>query len=124
MTGVMHAIETVKLKKRYGDIQAVDELSLTVEKGDIFSLLGPNGAGKTTIIKALLGVITPTAGHTKIMGVNVQENGKQARKYVGYLPETVSFYDNLTALQTLNFYAELRGANKDEGKELLDELGL
>ncbi len=120
----MNVIETRELTKQYGDVLAVKDLSLQVKKGEIFSLLGPNGAGKTTIIKALLGIIVPTRGKTFIMNHNVQEKGKVARKYVGYLPEVVSFYDNLTALQTLSFYAELQGANKQESQELLNELGL
>ena len=120
----MNVIETRELTKQYGDVIAVKDLSLQVKKGEIFSLLGPNGAGKTTIIKALLGLIVPTTGKTFIMNHNVQKEGKVARKYVGYLPEVVSFYDNLNALQTLSFYAELQGANIQESKKLLEELGL
>ncbi len=120
----MDIIETRELTKQYGDVVAIKDLSLQVKKGEIFSLLGPNGAGKTTIIKALLGLIVPTRGQTFIMNHNVQVEGKLARKYVGYLPEVVSFYDNLTALQTLSFYAELKGENVQESQELLSELGL
>jgi len=120
----MDIIETRGLTKQYGDVVAIKDLSLQVKKGEIFSLLGPNGAGKTTIIKALLGLIVPTSGQTFIMGHNVQEEGKLARKYVGYLPEVVSFYDNLTALQTLSFYAELQGGNVQENQGLLREVGL
>lgn len=120
----MNVIETRELTKQYGDVIAVKDLSLQIKKGEIFSLLGPNGAGKTTIIKALLGLIVPTRGKTFIMDHNVQKEGKIARKYVGYLPEVVSFYDNLNALQTLSFYAELQGANIQESQKLLEELGL
>ena len=87
----MHVIETREITKQYGDVIAVKDLSLQVKKGEIFSLLGPNGAGKTTIIKALLGLIVPTKGQTFIMDHNVQEEGKIARKHVGYLPEVVSW---------------------------------
>ncbi|MCD6299179.1 MAG: ATP-binding cassette domain-containing protein, partial [Thermoplasmata archaeon] len=115
----MNILEIRGLTKDYGDVRAVDNLSLDIEKGEIFALLGPNGAGKTTTIKSILGVIFPTKGEIKINGFDVIKEGRKARKNIGYLPERVAFYDNLTAIQTMEFYAELRGASMKECVELL-----
>jgi len=120
----MAIVEIENLTKKYGDLIAVDNLNLKIDDGEIFALLGPNGAGKTTTIKAMLGLIMPTNGEIRINGYDVISEGKKARKYVGYLPEIVAFYDNLTGLQTLEFYAELRGADKSICMELLKEMGL
>jgi len=120
----MNILEIKGLTKDYGDVRAVDNLSLEIKKGEIFALLGPNGAGKTTTIKSILGVIFPTEGEIKINGFDVIKEGKKARKDIGYLPERVAFYDNLTAIQTMEFYAELRGASRKECIELLKDVGL
>ena len=120
----MNILEIRGLTKDYGEVRAVDNLSLDIEKGEIFALLGPNGAGKTTTIKSILGVIFPTKGEIKINGFDVIKEGRKARKNIGYLPERVAFYDNLTAIQTMEFYAELRGASMKECVELLKDVGL
>ena len=106
-------ISVKNLKKIYGDIVAVDGISFNVEKGEIFSLLGPNGAGKTTTIKALLGLIKIDDGEIRINGIDVFSNGKKTKENIGYVPERASFYDNLTALQTLKFFSELKGVDED-----------
>ncbi len=120
----MNIVEIKGLTKTYDAVRAVDSLSIEIKKGEVFALLGPNGAGKTTTIKALLGVIFPTAGEVRINGFDVVKDGKKARKNIGYLPEKVSFYDNLTAMQTMEFYAELRGAGREGCVELLKDVGL
>lgn len=120
----MNIVEIKDLTKNYGELKAVDNVSIEVKKGEVFALLGPNGAGKTTIIKSMIGALFPTAGEIKINGFDVVKDGRKARKNIGYLPENVSFYDNLTAMQTMEFYAELRGASKEECLELLKNVGL
>ncbi|MCD6147110.1 MAG: ABC transporter ATP-binding protein [Thermoplasmata archaeon] len=120
----MGIVEIKGLTKDYEGVRAVDNLSLEIEKGEIFALLGPNGAGKTTTIKSMLGLIFPTAGEIKINGFDVLKEGKKAKENIGYLPERVAFYDNLTAIQTMEFYAELRGADRKECIELLMDVGL
>jgi len=120
----MGIVEIKGLTKDYEGVRAVDNLSLEIEKGEIFALLGPNGAGKTTTIKSMLGLIFPTAGEIKINGFDVLKEGKKAKENIGYLPERVAFYDNLTAIQTMEFYAELRGAGRKECIELLMDVGL
>ncbi len=117
-------IEVIGLKKTYNHIPAVNNVSFRINKGEIFGFLGPNGAGKTTTIKAMLDLIHADAGSITINGIDVRTHGKEAKKYVGYMPEKVAFYDNLTALQNLNFYAEIKHASKQECVGLIQELGL
>ena len=108
----------------YNKIPAVNNVSFSVKRGEIFGFLGPNGAGKTTTIKAMLDLINVNAGDITINGINVKTKGKEAKKYVGYLPEKVAFYDSLTALQNLSFYAEMKSATREECKALIEEFGL
>ncbi|MCX6664767.1 MAG: ABC transporter ATP-binding protein [Euryarchaeota archaeon] len=121
---VSYALEVSGLVKIYKNVKAVDNISFKVRKGEVFGFLGPNGAGKTTTIKSMLDLIHGDAGQITINGLDVRINGKEAKKLVGYLPEKVAFYDNLTALQNLLFYAEMKHASKDECKVLIEEFGL
>jgi ABC-type multidrug transport system ATPase subunit len=118
------AIEVSGLTKSYNHFTAVNNVSFIVKKGEIFGFLGPNGAGKTTTIKSMLDLIHANTGTIKINGIDVQSHGKEAKKYVGYMPEKVAFYDNLTALQNLRFYAEIKHASKEECIHLIEEFGL
>jgi ABC-2 type transport system ATP-binding protein len=118
------AIEVSNLTKTYNHFTAVNNVSFSVKKGEIFGFLGPNGAGKTTTIKAMLDLIHANTGVIKINGIDVRTHAKEAKKYVGYMPEKVAFYDNLTALQNLSFYAELTHSTKEECKQLIEEIGL
>ncbi len=118
------AIEVNGLVKTFNGFRAVDNISFKVRSGEIFGFLGPNGAGKTTTIKSILGLIHANSGEITIKGINIRNNEKEAKKFVGYLPERVAFYDNLTALQNLSFYAEMKNASKEECKALIVEFGL
>ena len=117
-------IQVNNLSKIYDAIKAVDDVSFKVKNGEIFGFLGPNGAGKTTTIKAILGLIQVNSGEISINGISIKNNEKLVKKHVGYLPEKIAFYDNLTALQNLFFYAEMKNASKAECKTLIDEFGL
>ena len=117
-------IEVTGLTKKFNKFTAVDTVSFSVKKGEIFGFLGPNGAGKTTTIKAMLDLVHADAGAIRIHDLDVQTQGKEARKYVGYLPEKVAFYDNLTALQNMHFYTEIKHAPKEECTALIEEFGL
>jgi len=117
-------IDVNGLTKSYNHFTAVNNVSFTVKKGEIFGFLGPNGAGKTTTIKSMLDLIHANTGTIKINGIDVQAHGKEAKKFVGYMPEKVAFYDNLTALQNLRFYAEIKHAPKEECVHLIEEFGL
>jgi len=117
-------IETRNLSKKFKDVQAVDKLSLRVRKGEIYGFLGPNGAGKTTTIKMMMGLIHPTGGEIFVNGRKTSVDSVDFRKDVGYLPEQTAFYNNLTAVQTLHFFCELKNQDKSIVKSLLDEVGL
>jgi ABC-type multidrug transport system ATPase subunit len=117
-------IDVNSLTKTYNGFTAVNNVSFSIQKGEIFGFLGPNGAGKTTTIKSILDLIHANTGTIKINGIDVRTNGKEAKKYIGYMPEKVAFYDNLTALQNLAFYAELKHASREECLHLIDEFGL
>jgi ABC-2 type transport system ATP-binding protein len=118
------AIEVRGLTKSFNSFKAVDNVSFNVERGEIFGFLGPNGAGKTTTIKAILNLIHANSGEIKINGLDILKRGKEAKKYVGFLPEKVAFYGNLTALQNLCFYAEMKNVSKEECQALIEEFGL
>jgi len=117
-------ISVKNLTKIYADVKAVNNASFHVKKGEIFGFLGPNGAGKTTTIKSILGLIQTDSGEIYVKGINMQHDGKAAKKFVGYLPEKVAFYDNLTALQNMHFYAEMKNISKESCKPLIIEMGL
>lgn len=118
------AIEIHGLTKIYNGLKAVDNLSFNVRKGEIFGFLGPNGAGKSTTINSLLGLIHADTGILKINGYDMRDEGIEAKKKLGYLPERANFYDNLTPVQTLNFFCELKGEDKSVVMPLLKEVGL
>jgi ABC-2 type transport system ATP-binding protein len=118
----------VDLTKKYGDFTAVNSLNLTIEKGEIFGLLGPNGAGKSTTILMMLGLTEPTSGWVEVCGINSTTNPIEVKKKVGYLPEDVGFYDDLTAMENLVYTARLNGIPENEAKTkaevLLNRVGL
>ncbi|WP_202319927.1 ABC transporter ATP-binding protein [Archaeoglobus neptunius] len=121
----MHAIEIEGVTKCYGEFKALDDLTLHVEMGDVFGFLGPNGAGKTTTINAALGLIRPDSGNIRILGIDVEEKPVEVKKVCGYLPENYGFYDNLSAMQNLTYYAEFYGIrSRDYLQELLAMVGL
>ncbi len=124
MKGNGHMIHIDGLTKRYGDVLAVNDLNLKIRKGEVFGFLGPNGAGKTTTIKSILGMILPNEGEISIMGRSVQKKRREAITRVGYLPEHLQLYKNLTGRETLEFFAELRGVEKKKVDKLLNEVGL
>jgi len=118
------AIEIKGLSKFYKDVRAVDNASFTVRKGEIFGFLGPNGAGKTTTIKAMLGLIHNNGGQIKINGLDIKNDSIKIRNDLGFLPERVSFYENLTPVQTLNFFCELKNLDRSIIPSLLKDVGL
>ncbi|UCF49467.1 MAG: ABC transporter ATP-binding protein, partial [Thermoplasmatales archaeon] len=117
-------IEIENLTKRFKDLTAVDNISFKVRKGEIYGFLGPNGAGKSTTIKNILGLMHMNSGNIRINGYDINKQGVKARESVGYLPERVAFYPNLTPLQTMNFFCELWGVDKSVAKPLIKEVGL
>jgi len=118
------AITVQNLTKSYEKVRAVDTVNFSVKKGEIFGFLGPNGAGKTTTIKSILGLINPDNGMIELDGKNINSKGFHAHKDVGYLPEKAEFYDNLTALQNLEFYADLKKIPRNVCPKLLQEFNI
>ncbi|HEX3148159.1 MAG TPA: ABC transporter ATP-binding protein [Gemmataceae bacterium] len=110
-------IELIEVTKRYGTKVAVDNLSLTVQPGELFAFLGPNGAGKTTTIKMLCGLLFPTAGSVRIGGFDVRTEGDKARLLISYVPDQPFLYEKLTGREFLQFVADLYGMGKDRAAE-------
>lgn len=97
------------LVKDYGDLRAVDGVSFEVKKGDILGFLGPNGAGKSTTMKMITGFLAPTAGRASVDGFDVQKHPMEAKKRIGYLPESSPAYPEMTVVEFLTYVAETRG---------------
>jgi ABC-2 type transport system ATP-binding protein len=114
-------IQTQELTKRYGDFVAVDRLNLVVEPGEVFGLLGPNGSGKTTTILMLLGLTEPTSGMVRVMGLDPARQPLSVKSRVGYIPDQVGFYDDLTARENLIYIAKLNGIPRSEAYRRIDE---
>ncbi len=115
-------VETKGLTKTYDDTTVVDHLNLRITENEIFGLLGPNGAGKTTTILMLLGLTEPAAGTAQVCGFNSTREPLKVKRLVGYMPEKVGFYDNLTARENLDFIAELNNISYTESQRQIDQL--
>jgi len=111
--------------KLYGQLQALKNINLTLQKGEVLGLFGHNGAGKTTMMKLILGIIKADAGKVSVFCSDpCQQSAWSSRKKTGYLPENVSFYDQLTGFQVLTYFARLKSADPKQVSELLDKVGL
>lgn len=121
-------LETHGLTKKYGPVTAVEELNLSVRQGEVFGLLGPNGAGKTTTTLMLLGLTEPTAGRALIQGFDCTRQPIQVKKLVGYLPDNVGFYGDLTGRENLRFTGQLCGLPaalcEERAQQLLERVGM
>jgi len=122
------AIDMLHLVKRFGKFTAVDDLSLTVEPGEIFGLLGPNGSGKTTTVNMISGLSTPTSGEVRVMGYGLGAHTRQVRQILGSVPQETALYEELSAWTNLDFHADLFGIPGREKKarieSMLDLVGL
>jgi ABC-2 type transport system ATP-binding protein len=112
-----NVIQAEGLTKRYNGTAVVNGISFSVARGEIFGLLGPNGAGKTTTILMLLGLSDITAGRARVLGHDPSREPLQVKRRVGYLPDAVGFYDNMTAADNLRYTARLIGLDRDEREE-------
>lgn len=118
------AVKAVGLSKQYAEFEAVKNLNFEVFTGQTLALLGHNGAGKSTLIKMILGLVSPSAGQLFVQGQEVQAKRVNASLSLGYLPENVSFYDNMTAHELLSYFAKLKGVPPVRVNLLLEEFGL
>src|SRR6185503_5968733 len=113
-------IITRRLTKRYGDFVAVDALDLEVHAGEIFGLLGQNGAGKTTTILMLLGLTEPSGGGARVVGLDPTRRPLEVKRHVGYLPDSVGFYDGMTGRENLRYTAKLNGLTGADAEGRID----
>jgi ABC-2 type transport system ATP-binding protein len=115
-------IETERLTKSYGKIRAVHNIALAVQAGEMFSLVGPDGAGKTTIIRMLCGILRPTSGGARILGLDLIRESEKIKQSIGYLSQKFSLYGDLTVDENIEFFAEIHGVTnyKMRREELLE----
>ena len=113
-----------KVTKKFGDIIALNELSLTIRKGELFSLVGPNGAGKTTAIRLACGIQHATSGRIMVDGIDIEKNPAEVKRKIGYLPEEPNLYIRPTARELLEYFADLYGSGRERVDELLKLVGL
>jgi ABC-type multidrug transport system ATPase subunit len=116
-------ISIENLTKSYGDLVVVDNFSVEVESGDAVALWGPNGAGKTTVIRCLLGLVS-YEGTITVDGLDARDRGKAVRSMIGYVPQELSFYDEMKVVDLLDYSASLRGIGQERVDEVAERLGL
>jgi ABC-2 type transport system ATP-binding protein len=115
------AVEATKVVKVFGEIHALDELSFSVKRGEIFGLIGPNGAGKTTALRIVSTLLLPTSGSVNVFGLDVTRNAAEVRKIITYLPEEAGAYRNLSGWEYLEFMARFNSKNRDEIRGMVKE---
>ena len=113
-------IETQHLTKNYGNLTALNDLNLRIQKGDIFGFIGPNGASKTTTMRILVTLLEPTRGKAFINGLNVSKEGKKVRRTVGYMPDFMGVYDDLKVFEYLEFFAAAFGIERQKRKSIVE----
>ena len=118
----MNVLELKSVVKTFGGITAVDNVSLEIQKGEMFALVGPDGAGKTTLIRMLCGIVTPTSGEVNVLGFDATKQAREVRKRIGYLSQKFSLYGDLTIDENIEFFAEIHGVYdyKQRRNELLE----
>jgi len=118
-------VELIGVEKRYQSVRALEPLDLVLQEGEVLGLFGHNGAGKTTTIKLILGLIKASAGYVRVFGQDPTfSESRKERQQLGFLQENVSFYDQLTGLEVLRYFARLKGIQISECHRLLDQVGL
>jgi len=118
----LNDIEVDSVTKRFEDVVAVDNLSMSVEKGELFGLLGPNGAGKSTLTKMISGMLNPTSGTIKVGNHSVQDEPMKVKEILGVVPQDIVLYDYLNAKENLAFYGRLYGLSGKKLKDRINEL--
>jgi ABC-2 type transport system ATP-binding protein len=116
------AISAEHLTIRFGDFTAVHDVSFAIAKGEVFGFLGPNGSGKTTIIKALCGLLTPSAGTGTILGMDIRKDAAEIKRHIGYMSQRFGLYEDLTVAENLEFYAGVYGIKGRRAIERKEEV--
>ena len=124
----MSAVETFSLVKQFGDFVAVDHINLHVNRGSFFGFLGPNGAGKSTTIKMLTGLLAPTSGTLRVLGLDIAQQPMDVKRRIGVVPEDLNLFERLTGAEMLSFTGRMYGLRAEEiaqrSKELLELMDL
>jgi len=120
MTGTGNAIFVKDLEKRFGQFVAVDRISFSVKRGEIFGLLGPNGSGKSTTIRMLCGIITPTSGSGVVAGHDICTEPEEIKHSIGYMSQKFSLYEDMTPFENLRFYLGIYNVPQDQWKERIE----
>ena len=115
-------IEVKNITKKYGNVTAVDNINFKIEEGEIIGLLGPNGAGKSTTMNMITGYIEPTEGEILVNGYDISKKPKKAKAQIGYMPEGVPLYSDLTVKEFVTYMAELKKVNRKERKEKVEKI--
>lgn len=116
------AIETERLQRRFGDLVAVQDMTLKVRRGEIFGVLGPNGAGKSTTIRMLCGILDPSSGSGKVVGYDIVKEPERIKERIGYMTQRFSLYEDLSVHENLRFYAGIYGLGLRAGRGRVDEV--
>jgi len=121
-------VKVRELTKKFGDFVAVDNINLSIKKGEIFGFLGPNGAGKSTTMKMLCGLLLPSGGNGSVAGFDIMRESEEIKKNIGYMSQKFSLYDDLTIEENINFFSGIYGVDKNRKRErmewVLDMAGL
>jgi ABC-2 type transport system ATP-binding protein len=124
----MKVVKIAELTKKFGDVTAVDNISLEIEEGEIFGLLGPNGAGKSTAINIMCGLLSANKGNISILGKDTVKEANQTKRNTGVVPQDIAIYEDLTAIENVRFFAGLYGLKgielKERSEEALEFVGL
>lgn len=118
----MYAVELKKLTRKFGDFTAVNNVTLKIPQGSIYGFLGPNGSGKSTTIRMLCGLMQPTSGSGKILGLDIAQDSEAIKHKIGYMSQKFSLYDDLTVLENLEFYAGMYSLSQDVKKTRIGEM--
>ena len=118
----MDAIRAANLTRRFGDHAAVDQLTLSVQQGEIFGLVGPDGAGKTTTMRLLTAILAPSEGDAWVEGLHIVKDADPIKDCIGYMSQRFGLYPDLTVLENIDFYADLYGVSRKGRSERVDEL--
>ncbi len=115
-------IAAENLTRRFGTFTAVDDVTLQIQKGDIFGFLGPNGSGKTTLIRMLCGLLEPSSGRATVLGFDTARESEQVKRHIGYMSQKFSLYTDLTVLENLRFYAGVYGLPREQRTQRIDQV--
>jgi ABC-2 type transport system ATP-binding protein len=118
----MYAVELEKLTRKFGDFTAVNQISLQIKQGNIYGFLGPNGSGKSTTIRMICGILEPTAGRGKVLGLDLKKDSEAIKTKIGYMSQKFSLYDDLTVRENLNFYAGMYSLTNDRKRSRIQEM--